>query len=59
MYRQPLSEESLQAISMLSEVAVEKRKMKKDKKYKMAYALGDSSVVDSVGPDKKKKVKVA
>jgi hypothetical protein len=58
MYRQPLSEESLQAISMLSEVAVEKGKMK-DKKYKMAYALGDSSVVDSVGPNKKKKVKVA
>jgi predicted solute-binding protein len=32
MYRQPLSEESLEAISKLSEMAVEKKKMKKVKK---------------------------
>jgi hypothetical protein len=35
MYKQPLLEEFLEAISKLSEVAVEKKKLKKDKKHKV------------------------
>jgi hypothetical protein len=59
MYRQPLSEESLEAISKLSEIVVEKKKMKKVKKNNKAPALGDSSILDSVALDKKKKADAA